>query len=605
MDKILLKVIVCVGVVLFYLTVVYAAKDPLAVKDAVVKIKEKVLSSESSWNALISEISSAQDEAKEFSEYKDAYDKLLSLKDELNAYDNELSGYLSELNSYREEHPDMTETEELQFTETLEFVDTVSVTITSYLMRIASIEVKQAELLKQAPPEKKEVPTEFEVRGELSVLTGNGTLTDRDRHYLMVSERYKNKKDQVFTFLQRYDNDHSFIDRRRTVFSMAQELPVFLGGELEMRQSYEDYDDLSFSANSRKQLNLDFDFSRPFAGGRTQTFFSYHYTSKNFRSISPRSYLNHWARFEIIHEISPKVIGNAYWHMIDSHYALTNFNGYNATYLGAGFQFTPNPGFIWNLKYQSLENSYDVRKASAFFEEYFLLEGHYQPNNDVLVEGDLRFLDHNRRRTPGSSYDEDRFRLRYNRSFSESADGDFRFEWKNKDFDVASPNDFTYLRWQAYLNFYPSERLRWYYNFDFYDYDYSSLARSYNRMYNRLGFNYHFANGVLWTSEFALTDQNYSTNSARNYTITDFLADLYVPISRRDNLRFFLTLSRLDQSAHLSVNDYTATDFGVEYTCRLSENYRLKLIYTYDRRDYKNQADIRDTAFETRLNFDF
>ncbi len=606
--KVFVALILPVGTLLFLFVVQASsvgAADPHTLSSLVYELRDEVVASTSNWDGLIKEVADAQDAGKKPSQYQGAYDTLMAVKAELVGYAGQLAGFSADIQKYRTERPDLSETEERQLSDVMEAIDSLQVILTSYLLRIGDIEVKHAVLMGELSAEERKVEPELDVRGELSVLTGDGTLTDRDRYYLYVTERYKNSDEEIYTFYQKYENDHSFIDRRRMAIGFSQEIPSFLGGELNMRQDYENYDDLTTTANSRRELALGLDFARPFAGGRTQTFFSYQYYSKNYSGVSPRSYLNNRASFELTHELSPRVIGNAYWRMIDSHYALANTNGYNATYLGAGFQFLPREDLIWNLSYQSLENSYDVRKASAYFEEYFLLEGRYQPNNVSYLEGDLRLLEHNRRRTPASSYDENRFRLSYGTALGDNADGDFRFEWRDKNFDVASGSDYDHLRWQAYFNFYPKTNLRWYYNFDLYDYDYSSILRSYKRMYNRLGLNYRFDNGVLMTTEFALTDQNYSANTSRNYTIRDFLADLYFPLANGNSLRFFLTLSRLNQSAIASVNDYSATDLGLEYDWRVSENYRLRFIYTYDRRNYKRQADIKDSAFEARLNFQF
>jgi len=578
------------------------------IQDAYAKlsqIKEKFQSQRDGYDALIGAVTSAQEAGQAPSTYQESYENLLKAKEELASLDSELSAVISELQKYLSEHPDLPPGELKQLEDALDSADSFAVVITSYLLKISEIEAKQAEILGKMPEERPRVKPELDVRGEASILTGNGTFTDRDRQFLSLTEIYKNEKEQVFTFMERYENNHSFIDSRRWTFGMSQEFPIFLGGELSLQETLDDFKDVGNPANDRRQLNLDLDFQRAFNRERTFANFSYGYISKNFKSVSTRSYIHNRASLELTHEFSSKVIGNAFWRMLDYHYALGDFLGYNATYLGGGLQILPCESTMWDFAYQSLEKSYDVQKASAYFEEFFKIGGRWQPDIDTLLEGDVRFLDHNRRRTPTQSYNEKRLRLRYSRAFSEEASGDLSFEWRDKDFDIPSPNDYRYLRWQAYLNLYPSANFRWYYNFDFYDYDYTSALRSYNRMYNRLGANFRFENGVTLTTEFALTDQNYSAETGRNYTIRDFLTDLSIPVGRRDSIRFFLLLSRLNQSQPLSVNDYSATDFGIEYNRRLSEHYRLKLIYTYDRRDYERQADIKDTAIEARLSFNF
>ena len=578
------------------------------IQDAYAKvsqIKEKFQDLRDGYDALIGAVSSAQEAGQAPSTYQESYENLLKAKEELTSFDSELSASVSELQKYLSEHPDLPAGELKQLEDAIDFADSLATIIASYLVRISELEAKQAQILGRMPEERPRVEPELSIRGEVSVLTGNGTFTDRDRQFLSVTEIYKNEKEQTFTFFQRYENNHSFIDSRRWTFGMTQEFPVFLGGELSLRETFDDFKDVGNSANNRRQLNLDLGFQRAFNRERTFADLSYGYVSKNFKTLSTRSYIHNRASLELTHEFSSKVIGNAFWRMLDYHYALGDFLGYNATYLGGGLQIIPCESTTWDFAYQSLDKSYDVQKTSAYFEEFFKLGGRWQPNSDTLLEGDIRFLDHNRRRTPGQSYDEKRLRLRFSRAFSEEANGDFSFEWRDKDFDIPSPNDYRYLRWQAYLNFYPSSNFRWYYNFDFYDYDYASALRSFNRMYNRLGANFRFENGVTLTTEFALTDQNYSIETGRDYTIRDFLADLNIPIGRRNSIRFFLLLSRLNQSQALSVNDYSATDFGLEFNHRLSEHYRVKFIYTYDRRDYKRQADIKDTAFEARLSFTF
>lgn len=585
-------------------TAARADTDLLSARSEIQALHRQILKDCSAWDALLETVASAQVAGADFASYRDDYDRLMAIRDELTEVTDRLSSVLRELLDYPQAHPDMRPETRREIAALTDVIDGTSLIADGYLLRISAIAVTQLVLL-GAEPVEKQVEPEWHAEGELGVLAGNGTLTDHDRQFFNFREQFRNSKNELYTLLLDYDNDHSFINMRRWRVGLREELPDFYGGDLRMSQLFGDYRDLDSAANSRKQLKLNLDYDLAFNGDRSQAAFSYAYTSKNYRTLSARSLLSHRADIALNHEFDPRVIGDAYWKMYDYHYARGDALGSNATYLGAGVQYLPTDVWSWQFDYQSLEKSYDVRKTSAYFEQQMKLGARYQPDLQTLAEADYRYLDHNQRRSNALGYNEDRLRLRYYHSFNPTTDGDFKIEWRNKDYQVASGNDYDFWHGQLYLNYYPDYRLRWYYNFDCFRYGYTSNARSHQRWFNRLGMNYNFPSGAALTAELGYTDQDYSTNSGRDYNILDLLADFYYPLADNQDFRCYLTYSRLDQAMLASINDYKSLNWGLEYRYRFNSNYRLVIEYTYDRRDYARQTDIKDEALEARLSFNF
>jgi len=469
---------------------------------------------------------------------------------------------------------------------------------------VAAIEAVQA-ALEGGEAAAKTVEPDFRSTGDIAFSSGTGTYTDYDRQYFSFKQYYKDREERYFTFWQKYDNDHSFINLRRWEFGMAQEFPDFYGGELNLSEEYSEYRDADDRRNNRHEVALTMDYERWFNAERSLVDAAWRYKTKNFSIESPRSYIRHFAEVYGLHELSERVTTDAFWRFSDYHYSQGDVLGHNVTNLGLGFQFAPDSVWLWGLNYVSTEKSYDVQKASAFFENEYRVWTRYQPNVDEYGEGEIRLRDRDRRRSVVNDYDEARLKLRYWRQLNPELDGDFRLEWMEKDYSGANPASYDYWRWQTVFNYYPDYHTRWYYNFDYYDYDYSGLTRSYDRMYHRLGLNYNWECGAALTTELALTDQSYSANTGRDYIIWDFLADLYYPVERYQSVRLYFDWSRLDQSFANSVNDFKAVGWGAEYDWRLTPHYRLILSYDYDLRDYERQPRIKDQVLEARLRFDF
>ncbi len=602
-SAILLKILVLSLAVSFFWLHTARAEELPSITDILERLKDKVVSRAPSWDRLIEQVRSAQAERAQPETYASLYGSLLGEKQAMEKMASELARIQERFREYLATHPELSPEQAEKVSYIQEKIDSLSVSLSSYIIEVSEIERKQRQV--KGVREKVVSKGKLSIRGELSVLTGDGNLTDHDRQYILLSERYDTAGGDVFTFYQKYENDHSFINYERSYFGARQDFPSFLGGRFSLRESLEDHRDLGERANSRRQFNFSLDFSRSFSDNRTLTSFSYDYRSKNYRAISPRSYLSNRLELRVSHRLKENLTSDAYWKMIDFHYAQGGTLGYNATYLGMGLEYLPSQRMIWAFDYGSLEKSYDVLKDRAYFEDNFKLKGTYiDPEGDVL-QGELRFTDHNRRRKPALSYNENRIKLRYFHKFNKLIEGDFSFQWRDKSFSSASANSYTYTRGRAYLNFYPSYRTSWFYNLDFYDYDYCSITRSYRRLFNSLGASYSFNNGAVVTAMLSLTKQDYSAMTGRDYTIKEVLADIYYPISFRESLRIYTNLSRLNQREHLSVNDYNSASLTLEYLRRLSSRHRLRLIYTYNRRNYRRQQDIRDSAIEARLSFQY
>jgi hypothetical protein len=386
---------------------------------------------------------------------------------------------------------------------------------------------------------------------------------------------------------------------------LTQSFPEFLQGELNLRERYQDYEDFGNVNGSRKQLILHLDYNNELNNGRTQWEAKYDYKSKNFDQPISRSYLYHYAGLDLTHEISGNATGYAYWDMTDYHYSQGDTNGNNTTNLGAEFEFVPNDFWTWSAAYGTTERSYDTLKASAYFDDKFELGARYQPDAISFGECGFQWKTRDQRLGTVGDYDEAKLKLRYWRELNPELDGDFTFEWREKDYSAANANSYDYWRWRMIFNYDPDYHARWYYNFDYYDYDYTGNTRSYNRWYNRVGLNYNWDSGVALTTELGLTDQNYGTNPGRDYVMWDFLADLYWPFKANQNIRCCFDWNDLNQSQIGSVNDYNGYDLGMDYNWRINPRYKFTLAYDYELRDYVNQPKIKDQTLEARLHFDF
>ena len=584
--------------------IAWGETDLTAMESGLASIKAELAGKMDTWSATADEVSEGQATA-EIETYEEAYDRLMQAKSELEAYESRLYGYLKDALQFQADHPDMTPAEQAAVDRIVDAVDSLAVRVDSFLLRISVIEVAQAALEGGEAVAAPDTEPELRSTGDVSILTGNGTYADYDRQYLSLRQRYKDREGRYFTFWEKYDNDHSFTDVRRWEFGMSQEFPDVFNGELNLREKLTDLKDLNNNANTRRTVALHLDYEYLFNGDQSLVDFAWDYKSKNYDAISTRSYLYHRAGLYAMHPLSDRVTADAFWRMTDYHYAQGDALGYNMTKLGLGLEFVPNDEWLWGMDYVSTEKSYDVMKTRAYFDDDFKIWGAYWPNARAYGEGELRFLQRNYRRATATDYDETRLKLRYWREFNEALDGDFKLEWRDKEFSAVSPSDYDYWRWQMAFNYNPSYNARWYYNFDYYDYDYNGITRSYSRMYHRAGLNYNWDNGTSMTTELAFTDQDYSANTGRDYRIWDFLADVYYPFERNQYMRFYFDWSSLDQSFANSVNDYTAYSWGIEYNWRMSPHYRLTLGYDYDLRDYKNQPRIKDQTFEARVRFEF
>lgn len=597
----------CVVLILVFILfpmIVWGEIDLAAMESGLASIRAEIAGKMDAWSITADEVSAGQATA-EIEAYKEAYDLLMQAKSEIEAYESRLHGYLKDALQFQADHPDMTPGEQAAVDRIVDAVDSLAVRVDSFLLRISVIEVAQAALEGGDAAVAPEVEPELRSTGDVSLLHGNGTYADYDRQYLSLRQRYKDREGRYFTFWEKYDNDHSFTDVRSWEFGMSQEFPDVFNGELNLGEKLTDLKDLNNKANTRRSVALHLDYEYLFNGEQSLVDFAWDYKSKNFDAISTRSYLYHRASLYAMHPLSDRVTADAFWKMTDYHYAQGDGLGYNMTKLGLGLEFVPNDEWLWGTDYVSTEKSYDVLKTRAYFEDDFKLWGAYQPDVRTYGEGELRLLQRDHRRAIATDYDETRLKLRYWREFNEALDGDFKFEWRDKEFSAASASDYDYWRWQMAFNYNPSYNARWYYNFDYYDYDYSGITRSYSRMYHRAGLNYNWDNGTSMTTEMAFTDQDYSANTGRDYRIWDFLADVYYPFERNQYLRFYFDWSSLDQSFANSVNDYTAYSWGIEYNWRMNPHYRLSLGYDYDLRDYKNQPRIKDQTFEARVRFEF
>jgi len=598
-------IVLLVGVLALFLPVAAAADvDMPSMHAELAALHRQVLDELPAWDALLGTVTAAQAARAEPASYQDDYDRLMVVRDELTGKAERLLSALRELLAYPEAHPELSPQDRESIDALVDLTDSTSLVVDGYLLRISVVEVAQSILLGAEKVEER-VEAEWDASGEMGVLAGNGTLTDYDRQFFSFRQQFRNSNSELYTLLLDYDNDHSFMNLRRWQVGLREELPDFYGGDLQMSQSLGDYREPGVSSNSRGQTKLSLDYDLPFNRGRTEASLHYGYTSKNYRTASPRSLLSNRAQVALVHEFDPRVIGDVYWKTQDYHYSQGDALGSNATYLGGGVQYLPSDAWSWQLDYQSLEKSYDVRKSSAYFEQQVKLAARYQPDMRTLAEGDYRRLDHNRRRTNTLGYNEDRLRLRYYHSFNLTTDGDFKAEWRGKSYQTASGNDYGFWHGQLYLNYYPDYRLRWYYNLDYFDYDYTDLVRSYRRCFNRLGMNCNFVCGAALTTEVGYADQSYSTDAGRDHNILDLFADFYYPLSSDQDVRCFLAYNRLNQAMPASVNDYKSFIWGLEYRYRFDENYRLTLDYTYDRRDYARQTNIKDQAIEARLGFEF
>ncbi len=597
----------CVVLILMFVlfpATVWGEIDLSAMESGLADIRAELAGKLDAWSVIADEVSDGQATG-EIEAYQEAYDLLMQARSELAAWESRLNGYLRDAIQFQADHPDMTPDDKESVERIVDAVDSLGVMVDSFLLRIDVIEVAQAALEGEEAVEAPGVEPELRSTGDVSILTGTGTYTDYDRQYVSLRQRYKDRAERYFTFWERYDNDHSFTNTRRWEFGMSQEFPDVFNGELNLRERLKDLKDLNVAANSRREVALNLDYEYLFNGDQSLVDFGWDYKSKNYDAVSTRSYLHHRVLLYAMHPLSENVTADAFWRMRDYHYAQGDALGYNMTKLGLGLEFVPNDDWLWGTDYVSTEKSYDVQKTRAYFEDDFELWATYQPDVRNFGEGELRLRKRDYRRAAATDYDEIRFKLRHWHEFNDALDGDFKFEWRDKDYSVASPSDYDYWRWQMSFNYSPSYNARWYYSFDYYDYDYSGITRSYDRMYHRAGLNYNWDNGTSLTTELAFTDQDYSANTGRDYTILDFLADVYYPFEGNQYMRFYFDWSSLDQSFANSVNDYTAYSWGIEYNWRMSPHYRLTLGYDYDLRDYKNQPRIKDQTFEARVRFDF
>ncbi len=582
-----------------------ADTDLSALDSGTASIRSELLGKLTTWNATADEVEAAQAETAEPETYQEAYDLLQQAKEEMEAYAERLNGSLADVFKYIEEHPDLSPAEQELTARLTDRVDSLSVLADSFLMRVGAIEAAQAALLEAAGVEEEAVEPELDSTGDISVLTGNGTYTDHDRIYVGLRQVYKDRQEQYFTFWEKYQNDHSFIDLEKWDVGMSQEDIELFNGELNLRERYRDYRDLNNARNNRHQLDLNLDYEYLFNNDMSVVDFSYDYRTKNFDMPLARSYLYHNVMLYAMHPLSDRVTADAFWKMTDYHYAQGDLRGYNRTELGAGLEFEPNEAWLWGAEYVSTEKSYDVLKANAYFEDEGKLWARYMPNNYSLGEAEIRYRDRDRRRGTVDDYNEWRLQLNYWREFTREFEGDFRFEWRDRDFSGVNPAEYDYWRWSMSFGYMPQWQTRWYYSFDYYDYGFNRAVRSYDRAYHRVGLNYTWDNGATATCEFSYTDQNYAVNPGRNYSIWGFLADVRYPFENGDDARAYIDWCTLDQSMANSPNEYNALSWGVEYNWKLSPHYRLTFGYDYDLRDYENQPRIKDQTFEARLRFDF
>lgn len=583
----------------------FADTDLSALDSGSAGIRAELLGKLDTWNAAAAEVEAAQTGKAATDTYQEAYDLLLQAKGELEAYAERLNGYLADVLQYQEEHPDLAPAEQDLAATVVDRADSLSVLVDSFLMRAAAIEVTQASLQGEAGEEAEAVEPELDSTGDISLLTGSGTYTDYDRIYVGLRQVYKDREERYFTFWEKYDNDHSFVDLEKWDVGMSQEDMKFFDGNLNLRQRYQDYRDVNNANNSRHQLDLHLDYEYLFNDDLSVADFSYDYRTKNFDTPIARSYLYHNVMLYAMHPLSERVTADAFWKMADYHYAQGDLRGYNRTELGAGLEFEPNDIWLWGVDYANTEKSYDVLKANAYFEDEGVLWARYMPDNTSLGEAELRYRDRDRRRGTVDDYDEWRMKLSYWREFTREFEGDFRFEWRDRDFTGVNPADYDYWRWAMSFSYMPQWQTRWYYSFDYYDYGFTGAIRSYDRAYHRLGLNYTWENGAAATGEFSYTDQNYSLNPGRNCTIWGFLADVRYPFANGDSARAYLDWCTLDQSMANSPNEYKAMSWGAEYNWRLSPHYRLTFGYDYDLRDYERLPRIKDQTFEARLRFEF
>jgi hypothetical protein len=583
----------------------FAQADLSAMESGIASIRTEILGQIDAWNTTAANIEDAQAATAGIDTYQTSYDLLIQAKAQINAYSERLNGYLKDALEYKAGHPEAPAEELDRIMRAADSIDSIMLLIDGMLLRVQGIEATQAMILgKQAgAPEK--IEPEYHSSGDVSVLTGDGTYTDYDRQHAYLRQTYKASDGIYYTFFEEYDDDHSFIDLKRWELGATQSFPNFFKGELNLRQRYQDYEDFGFTNGSRKQLILHADYTKDFNKDRTQAQWKYDYKSKNFDQPISRSYLYHFTELNLTHEISNKATGYAFWNMMDYHYSQGDANGNNTTNLGVEFEFVPNSLWTWNTAYTTTERSYDKLKGNAYFDDKFELGARFQPDEISFGEGAFEWKARDQRLSTTTDFDERRLKLRYWRELCAGLDGDFNLEWRTKDYSAANANSFDYWRWRMIFNYSPDYRSRWYYNFDFYDYDYQGNIRTYNRYYNRVGFNYNWDNGVALTTELGLTDQNYSINTGRNYLLWDFLADIYWPFEDHQNLRCYFDWSDLNQTQAGSLNDYTAYALGLDYNWRIDQNYRLTLAYDYTLRDYTNQPQVEDQTLEARIHFDF
>ncbi|MCC7477892.1 porin [bacterium] len=444
---------------------------------------------------------------------------------------------------------------------------------------------------------------EWDFSGEITFNSGEGSFNKEEQQAFSLEQRLKMPSGKEFSFYQRYDLDHSYVDSSTLSIGGEQKLPDLLwNGKLRLKEEFRLYTDRNASFNNRQDGLFQLDFDPNWAGGRWKADIAYKYNIKEYETFSPRSYRQNRAKLKLEHQFSKDLSASVHASNDDYTYSFGSNRGNTKRELGGEAQWQVNDQLSLSTSVEHEEKEYEVRKSRGYEQDRWEAGLRWQPDQQSSIDLNTSLTDYDSPFSPDRNYEDQSLRLRAQRSFSPRWQGDLSLSRRSKVFDVDPFNDVDSDSFGAGLSYRPDKDWSFYVNLAADSFDYANPDRAYDNERLSLGASYRhddFSAGADWS----INSSSYSSDPNRNYDNTSLGLNAGYQWGRHD-LSAYYNRGQLDQADPASTSEYTDSAFGGRWQFKLSREFDLSLSYDRSNREYTAADSLKDTRFEARLEFE-
>ena len=443
----------------------------------------------------------------------------------------------------------------------------------------------------------------LEIDGSIAVGTGSATYADHEYQEFELNELLTTRSGKEYGFSQRYDVDHSYVNRGRLQLGASQYFPALLwNGDLELEEEFTHYQDRNTPSNNYRQGEFELRFTPEWDCGATELEAKYKYRVRDYEEFSPRSYKRHESLLKLQREFNAHLTGEAYARLTDYNYSYGSSSDNTRTATGGALEWEPDNTWEARVAVDNVEKTY----SASSYRDYTQLsvEGRVEftpdSGNRIRAEGEWR--DYQRDNAPLSSYGLTTVSLDWQRALTDRLAVELSLQERQKEYDTNSASDYDTHSWEAGFDCYPVANLNLYGAYGRDEYDYVNPVRAFDRTSSELGARYGRGDWEL-RADWRRTENAYAQQTGRDYTRD------YCDIEGnwrfdRQRVRVYYGIGRLAQADPASYNEYDETRYGAQWDYELDCQTELSLSYDFHERVYDYWGGLEDTRFEARLNFE-